>query len=53
MIYYDRNVNEYMCIRVHGLTHIGAVYFATKRIAKDAIKLIVKTFMAEHPDFEF
>lgn len=31
----------------------GAVYFATKTIANNAIKEIIEPFMAEHPDFKF
>ena len=51
-ITYDQDDHKWRVDTNGWIETLGAVYFATMGIAQDAIREIIKPFMAEHPDFK-
>lgn len=52
-IYYNHYNNRFEIETNNCHEALGTVYFYTKEIALNAIKEIIKPFMAAHPDFKF
>lgn len=51
-IYYDHEFNRFKVESNSAYQTVGAIYFATKEIAQQAIEEIIKPFMKAHPEFK-